>query len=327
MDAPRAADPACLHSLGGATMGTTWSLRVLNPRLVPLPAVRAAVQGALDEVVAQMSHWAPDSLISRFNRAPAGVRFALPDAFARVLEAALHWAEASGGAFDPTVAPLVGLWGFGPQAEDSSSGPPASARLAQQRLHVGWRRLLWDPRRRELEQPGGLQLDFSGIAKGFAVDLAAEALHAQGFTDFLLEVGGELRAAGRRPGGQPWRVRIDAGTAEGEQAPPLALHDQAAATSGERWHQREASSRRWSHTLDPRTGQPAAHALAAVTVLHPQCMAADALATVLAVLGPEAGRRFADRQGVAALFALRGPQGGLQWHPSAAWPPAALQQQ
>ena len=300
---PRAADPSRLQSLAGRTMGTTWSLRFDNPSMQPHDAVRAAVTGALDRVVVQMSTWEPTSAISRFNAAAAGTRHALPAAFAEVLACALHWAEASGGAIDPTVGPLVALWGFGAQAEAAQvHRPPSTAAQKAARACTGWQRLAFDAVDGRIRQPGGLQLDLSGIAKGFAVDQVADALLATGLHDFLLEVGGELRGVGRRPDGHPWRVRLDTPL---ETLPPVTLTGLAIATSGDRWHAHAHAGRRWSHTIDPRSGEPASHALASVTVLHPLCMHADALATALTVLGPIDGAAFAARHEVAALFVCR----------------------
>jgi len=319
---PRAADPASLQQLGGETMGTTWSLRFDNPRMLPLRAVRDAVQASLDRVVVQMSHWAPDSTLSRYNRASAGSTHLLPPEFARVMACALYWAEASGGAIDPSVGPLVACWGFGPAARAGCSGAvPDPRALAEARARTGWERLAFDPAQGTLLQPGGAEIDLSGIAKGFAVDHGVEALQALGLADLLFEVGGELRGAGRRPGGQPWRVRIDG---QAQAAGSIALADMAIATSGDRWHRRAADGRSWSHTIDPRTGQPAAHALASVTVLHAQCMQADALATVLTVLGPDDGFAFAERHGIAALFVRHGDAATPPVvHATRSWPAAS----
>ena len=139
---PRRADPASLQTLAGRTMGTTWSLRFDNPRMVALDAVRAGAQGALDRVVAQMSTWEPDSDISRFNRSDAGSRQVLEPEFAEVLACALQWAAASDGAIDPSIGPLVALWGFGAQADASVAGPPSPAELSQARQCVGWQRVV-----------------------------------------------------------------------------------------------------------------------------------------------------------------------------------------
>ncbi|MDN4587442.1 thiamine biosynthesis protein ApbE [Xenophilus aerolatus] len=297
-------------------MGTTWSLRVDNPRMLPLDALRQAVQSALDEVVAQMSHWDEDSALGLFNRAPAGSTHTLPEALNNVLARALHWADLSGGALDPGIGPLVTLWGFGPDAVDDGQLPPNAASLAEARARCGRQRIAHDAASRRLVQPGGLSLDLSGIAKGYGVDAGVAALQQLGLHDFLLEVGGELRGVGRRPGGLPWQVQVDPGAGPGLR---IALVDRAVATSGDRWHVQEQGGRRWSHTIDPRTGEPVVHALASVTVLHEHCMDADALATVLTVLGVEDGLAFADRHGVAALFAQRDPDGTLALHPSATW--------
>jgi len=315
--APRVADPSRLQSLAGRTMGTTWSLRFDNPSMQPHDAVEAAVTDALDRVIAQMSTWEPASDISRYNAAKAGTRHALPVAFAEVLACALHWAKASGGAVDPTVGALVALWGFGAQAGTAPDHcPPSPTALDAARARTGWERLEFDAVGKQITQPGGVQLDLSGIAKGFAVDHVADALMATGLHDFLVEVGGELRGAGRRPDGQPWRVRLDTPI---DTLAPVVLTDLAIATSGDRWHAHEHAGHRWSHTIDPRSGEPTSHGLTSVTVLHPLCMHADALATAFTVLGPIAGPDFAARHDVAALFVCRDGDAGHRAIATPAW--------
>lgn len=323
-------------------MGTSWSLRFDNPSMLAPDHVRAAVQAVLDRVIEQMSTWEPGSDISRFNAAEAGSLHLLPAGFAAVLSAALDWARASGGAIDPTVGALVGLWGFGSDAaqrdadaSDSPPLPPSAAQLRQARLQVGWQRLEFDRTTRKLLQPGGLRLDLSGIAKGYAVDQVAEALRAIGIVRCLIEIGGELRALGHRPDGQdgpdgmPWQVAVETAPQVQQR---IALAGMAIATSGDRFHAHAHADRhqgrRWSHTIDPRSGEPSSHALASVTVLHPECMHADALATVLMVLGPQEGLEFAERHRLAALFHCRDGAGddgdqGLRCFASEAWPGAA----
>jgi thiamine biosynthesis lipoprotein len=314
----RAADPAVLQTLAGEAMGTTWSVRLCNPQFTPLAPVRAAIEEALALVVRQMSNWEPESEVSRFNRAPAGSWHALSPEFFTVLQAAQHWALASGGAFDVGVGQLVGRWGFGPRSDPLADHSPPATMPSAQELHA------LRPHRAGLAlrdaglqalQPGGLQLDLSGIAKGYSVDLVVQVLQAQGWVDFLAEVGGELRASGTRPGGQPWRVAV---AGEAGSARALPLQGMSIATSGDHWHAFEHGGRRYSHTIDPRTGEPVAHALASVTVLHQECMHADALATVLTVLGPVEGLAFAAEQGVAALLCERTAQGPV-WTASPAF--------
>lgn len=304
----RRADPDTLHSLHGTSMGTHWRVRVGNPQFLPLQTLRSAIEDVLASVVRHMSHWQADSTLAQFNRAPADTWHALPADLSTVLHAGLHWAQASGGAFDPTLGALVAAWGFGPHAPlDPADWRPASPHaIAQAQACSGWQRLHYHPER-GWRQNGGLQLDLSGIAKGYAVDAVLLRLHALGLRNALVEIGGELRGSGQRPDGQPWRVAIapvPAAVGPAPDAPPsaIALRDCAIATSGSLYHRHQWQGRSYSHTLDPRTGAPIAHALASVTVLHAECLHADALATLLTVLGPEAGWEFAEQHGIAALL-------------------------
>ena len=294
---------AVVHALQGETMGTSWCVKYSGARGADLLPLGDAIQSRLDTVVAQMSPWEEDSGISRFNRAPAQSWHALPDEFAQVIECALQLAEASGGAFDPTAGELVALWGFGPAGRVSTAPPPDA--LAAARTRAGWHRLI----RRDglLQQPGGSTLDLSAIAKGHGVDLVSRLLLERGVENHLVEVGGELRGCGVRPDGQPWWVDLQAPpAAAGLPGTRVALHGLSVATSGDylRCFVDERGIRR-SHTIDPRSGSPIEHALASVSVLHAECMHADALSTALGVLGREEGMAFARRFDVAALFVER----------------------
>lgn len=295
-----------MRALGGATMGTTWSVRYAGQ--AEPSRLRPGIEAVLETVVAEMSGWRADSDLCRFNAASAGSEHALPLEFQAVLACAVEVAEASGGAFDPTMAPLVELWGFGPTP--AAKPMPDAYDVAQAMSRMGWRRLRWAGKR--LMQPGGLALDFSGIAKGHAVDLVAEHLVATGLGSFLVEIGGELRGQGMKPDGSPWWVALEAvpGAVSGEQDFAVALHGLSVATSGDYRRFFEQDGRRYGHTLDPRTGWPVANAVASVTVLHPSCMRADAWATALSVLGPRAGLELATRLGLGALFVTR-EEGGL----------------
>lgn len=313
----RAADPTTLQQLSGTSMGTYWQLRVDNPQFVPLQQIRSAIEDALHTVVRHMSHWESDSALSRFNHASADSWHALPDDLAHVLHAGLHWARLSHGAFDPTLGRLVAAWGFGPHAPaQAADWRPASPEAVQQALASGgWQRLQHCPER-GWRQSGGLHLDLSGIAKGYAVDAVLQALRALQLPNCLVEIGGELRASGQRPGGQPWRVAIAPIPGAAPEQPPtaIALRDMAIATSGDLYHRHHWQGRSYSHTLDARSGQPIAHDLASVSVLHPECMHADALATLLTVLGVEAGLAFAEQHGIAARLAS-----AQATHCSSAW--------
>ena len=298
--------------LQGATMGTTWSVKLVATRGLHPAEIRSGIEARLDRVVAQMSTWEPDSDLSRFNRAAAGRWHELRDECLTVLAHALEVAGDTGGAYDPTVGPLVDLWGFGP-APRRRTRPPADA-IAAARARTGWERLTLDPRGRRVRQPGGVSVDLSSIAKGFAVDQVAAHLRRLGVTSYLVEIGGELRGHGAKPDGTPWWVALERppvspGRGIGAGDLIVALHGLSVATSGDYRRFFEDGGRCYSHTIDPRTGCPVEHGLASVTVLHPECMIADALATALMVLGPAAGLAYARRRGLAALFVERGPRG------------------
>lgn len=310
--------PHEIASLGGHTMGTTWQVKLTASPNRDLHPLHAGIQAQLDTVVAQMSTWEAASDISRFNRAAAGTTVPLPDLFADVMRCALDIAARSNGAFDPTVGPLVALWGFGAQAH--AQRVPDAHLLAATRARCGWQRLhLQDA---ALPQPGGLELDLSAIAKGFAVDLVSRWLRTQGIPAALVEVGGELHGYGRKPDGQPWRVLVEAGPEEEAQLthPPrvLALDDLAVATSGDRWHQFSVDGAQYSHTLDPRVGAPVSRASAAVTVVAPEAMQADGWATALTVMGAEEGLAFANTNALAARFIVR-TAAGIEEHLSDAF--------
>jgi thiamine biosynthesis lipoprotein len=298
-------------ALGGATMGTTWSVKLVAPPTASPAALTARIQNELDQVTAQMSPWAPDSDLSRFNRAAAGTWTILPSQFAQVLRAAIDVATASAGAFDPTLGALTDLWGFGPRPFSGAPPSRAEALAAHQPDH--WRQVVLEGD--ALVQPGGLTLDLNGIAKGFAVDHVAAALDRAGVRSYLVEVGGELRGTGAKPDGQPWWVELERppiahdGAASENPRTLAALHDLSCATSGDYRRFFDHAGRRYAHTLDPASAAPTDNGVVSVTVLHPSCMLADAWATALTVLGPEAGSALATKLDLAALILSHGPNG------------------
>ncbi|MFC3377603.1 FAD:protein FMN transferase [Rugamonas sp. CCM 8940] len=335
-----------IRDFAGVSMGTGWSVRLVDHgRAATLPPrLQQGLQGQLDLVVAQMSHWRDDSDLGRFNLAEAGSWHSLPDEFFTVLAFAMRVARDTGDAYDPCAGAMVNLWGFGPAGGFDRPGfvPPDGAQVARLLQRRRQARVELDHAGRRARQPGGVLLDLSAVAKGYGVDRLAEYLEAQGIRHYLVEVGGELRGAGVKPDGQPWWVALeqpgaptagmatvdtatadaaaaDAATAAAPAGPAsadgelvLALHGLAVATSGDyrRYFNAAAEqSQRYSHTIDPRSGAPIVNQLASVTVLHAQCMAADAWSTALTVLGPEAGLALADRLGLAARFVLRTPDG------------------
>lgn len=296
-----AIDDRAVHTLYGETMGTRWRVCAVAPARADLHGTHAGIQSVLDGIVAQMSTWEADSDINRYNRADAGSWQPLPQPFATVLRCALEIADASGGAFDPSAGPLVDLWGFG---AGGSHRVPDAAEIETARARVGWQRVVLRQDPPAVLQPGDVALDLSAIAKGYGVDAVVAHLREQGIDAALVDVGGELRGHGRKPGGMPWRVLVEAAPGASDDGEPclLPLDDCAVATSGVRWHRFEHDGRVYAHTLDPRSGTPVTRAPAAVTVVADDAMHADAWATALTVMGFEDGFTFACERGLAARF-------------------------
>jgi len=287
------------ETLSGSSMGTTWSLKFRGDG-ADLLRLQHDIQATLDEIIVQMSTWDRASAISRLNQSEPGW-YQVPSALFRVLTQALKLAEISCGAYDPTVGNLVNLWGFGPSGPIHT--PPSAEAIRLSLACTGWQRTAFDTTHQAIWQPGGLQFDLSSIAKGYAVDEIGCVLDAAGINDYLVELGGELKAKGASPAGSPWALNIE--TPGLTEQIPITLSDSAVATSGDYRRYFMHRGRRMAHTIDARSGTPLAHTLASVTVLHAQCMLADGLATALLAMGPEEGIEFARHNKLAALFMTR----------------------
>jgi FAD:protein FMN transferase len=289
--------------LSGSALGTSWHVRLVSAPAGPAPAALAdAVRTTLARVDACMSTWRDDSELSRFNAQRGAAWFPVSAETAEVTRLALEVHRLSEGAFDPTVEPLVVLWGFGPGVRRQRPPPPDALARARARVDASQLAVRLEPPALRKGRPD-LAVDLSGVAKGFAVDAVSRRLEALGARRFLVEIGGELRSRGAAPGGGPWRVGV-----ERPEAGPsrvgwvVGLDDAALATSGLQRKFFVFSGRRYAHILDPRTGWPVQDALASVSVLAPDAARADAWATALLVLGSEEGWRVARLRGLAVLF-------------------------
>jgi FAD:protein FMN transferase len=292
-----------VEEFGGPTMGSTYSIKYVADQQSPSPELlQREVDAILAEIDQQMSTYRDDSVIEQFNQAPAGSCQAMPSAVLELVEAGRVLNQQSQGAFDLTLEPLLNLWGFGPKARVEKV--PTPEQLAAARMRIGMQHL-----RRTGEQlckDADVQVDFNSIAAGYAVDRVVQRLTELGVTRYLVEITGELKAAGKKPDGQPWRIGLEA-PQEGERVAQrvLALDGYGVSTSGDYRNYFEENDRRYSHTLDPLTGAPITHRLAAVTVLDKSTLRADGLSTVLMVMGTERGVVFAERMGIAAFFVTR----------------------
>jgi FAD:protein FMN transferase len=300
-------------TFSGATMAGTYGVKLARPGRLSTAAEHALAReifAAVDAVDRAMSTYRHDSELSRLNRHGADRAFAASPALAEVLAKAHAVSAASDGTFDVTIGPLVNAWGFGPPGR---AGLPSPEDIARLRERVDWRALA-------LDSAGGAvrkarpdaYADLSGIAQGYGADRIAALLESRGFGDYLVEVSGEVRAKGVNADGVPWRIGIERPDAP-DRTPHLVLPlaDRALATSGDyrNWFAHEG--RRYAHEIDPATGAPARHALASVSVVHPDCALADAWATALFVLGPENGHALAERERLAAYFIVRSPGGAF----------------
>lgn len=296
--------------LAGSTMGTQWQVQLVSDGDGQLEGLATAIEALLQQLDHGIfSTWQPDSELNRLNRDSSGQPLAVSPELLQVLQAAQQIHAQSDGAFDASVGPLVDLWGFGPVAVTASPGPEA---IAAARARLGMAELAIDAAAGTVTRPARLQLDLSGIAKGYAVDRVAALLQQRGFSSFLVEIGGELRLQGRQPDDSAWTIAIERPNPDAREV--QALLDSkgealALAGSGDYRNYRIIDGVRQSHEIDPLRGIPVQHALAAVTVLADTAMQADAWATALMVLGPADGRRVADRLGLSAYFIIRAGDG------------------
>jgi thiamine biosynthesis lipoprotein len=253
-----------------------------------------------------MSTYRADSEVERFNALPAGSCMALPAPMLELVSFAGDLSRDSAGAFDLTVEPLLNLWGFGPQSRGDQV--PSAEAIAGAKADVGQQHL--SSRGSELCKDAAVQLDFNSIAAGYAVDRVVARLGELGVRSALVEITGELKAIGRKPDGAPWRIAIEAPRDDRQVAQQvIRLDGLGVSTSGDYRNYFVKDGKRYSHTLNPETGAPISHNLAAVTVVDESALRADGLSTLLMVLGPEEGAAFAERHGIAALFVTRESDG------------------
>lgn len=304
-------DPVVIK-FSGPIMGTQYHVSVVESEGISLDkagqqALAEGIKNTLVDVDLKMSTYKQHSELSRFNQTSVGQWFPVSADTAVVVEEALQIAAESGGVFDPTIGPLVNLWGFGPDLKPDQV--PSEAELALAFERVGYRSVAVkgvESDAPSLRKDKNIYLDLSAIAKGYGVDQVARYLDRQGFHNYLVEVGGELRLKGRKPDGTTWKIAIEKPSTSGQVVQEvLALTNVSVATSGGYRNYFEADGQRFSHTINPLTGRPITHKLASVTVLHPSCATADAMATALMVMGPEKGLEFAREQGLAVYMLVK----------------------
>lgn len=316
------ADDLPVTTWQGRTMGSDYTVKIVDANLSApqIDALKSEVDQRLKEINRQMSHYQPDSELSRFNRAPPNTPFKVSPEFARVVRFSLEMHRRSQGAFDPTLAPVINLWGFGEKTEQRAVPPEAQLQTAMQT--VGAQHLRVTDHDELVKDLPELTINLSAVAKGFGVDEMARVVRSHGWTNLYLAIAGEVRVLGHNARGTHWQVGISAPIEHWTEDQPMAavasLSNQAISTSGD--YQKfftDAQGRRLCHIIDSRTGWPVQHNVGGVSVVASDSMTADALATTLFVLGREAGLRFIESwTNAAALFIVREAEGRFQRIPS-----------
>ena len=307
------APPAEVVEIYGATMGTRYSVRISsNVGGISPATLQTEIAQRLLEINKMMSTYDDHSELTRFNKARGDEWVSVSPELAGLIDIAGRIYQQTNGAFDISVGPLVNLWGFGPQAVVES--PPETEQIKQAKARVGMDklqvRLQGQPALKKSKTD--VYLDLSAIAKGYAVDQLADLLEQSGVTHYLIEIGGEIRARGKKPDGSPWKVAVEKPHSESQRAEVvLAMSEGALATSGSYRNYWEYAGERYSHAINPNTGRPVDHNLLSVTVRAQTAMLADAIATALLVMGPESGYTWAQTHQINALFI--GAESGNFW--------------
>lgn len=303
--------PAALHGIAGAAQGTSYSVQWWSAADVAQETLAGAIESELERLDQLLSNYRNDSTIETFNASATTEPQRLPPELIELLRTAERVHRASERCFDPTVEPLVSLWGL----DTDEPRVPDSAAIDAVRERVGFDKIeLAEGVVRKLVP--GVAIDMSSIGQGYTVGRLAAIASEHGVENYLVELGGEIAARGAKPSGEPWIVGVeDASVAEGGGAAirrRLRLPtDRAIAviTSGSYRHFFEADGTRYSHILDPSTGRPVEHALAAVTVVGTDPTTAAAWATALMCLGPQRGAAVAEREQLAAILQARRADG------------------
>lgn len=291
-------------------MGTSYTVKVsnLSPGFTPA-SIHRGIESILNRINGRLSTYQEDSELSTFNRAKTTDWIPASSEIVFVVAAALQVSQLTDGAFDITVGPVVNLWGFGPLMPETNF--PTDEMIQEVLQTIGYQHIFIQisPPALRKDHPD-IQIDLSAIAKGYAVDQVAEYLESVQLHHYLVEIGGELRGKGNNSQGKTWEIAIEKPDPSQRAIHRVVqLRNKGMATSGDYRNFFEREGQRYSHTIDPRTGRPITHELASVTVISDSTMQADALATGLMVLGPEAGFQLAEQEKLSALFITKGTGG------------------
>ena len=301
---------SAMTSISGYAQGTFYSVKYYDDEGRDL---KESIDSLLRVFDLSASLWVEDSRLNKLNR---GEDSLLDAVTADLLEKSLQVCDYTGGAFDCRVGKLVNAWGFG--AKDGVSPEPACVdslldichAAVELHRHADGTAALWRADRRT-------EIDFNAIAQGYSVDVLAAFLDEKGIHNYIIDIGGEVIAKGRKKGGTPWVVGIEKPADDRYDRPQVmeavALENAALVTSGSYRKYYEKDGVRYSHTIDPSTGYPVDHTLLSVTVVDSTAWRADALATAFMVMGLDSALRFVDRHDVSLpLFFIYDNKGCLE---------------
>ncbi|WP_439258062.1 FAD:protein FMN transferase [Lonepinella sp. BR2271] len=307
-------DPEII-TLSGKTMGTTYHIKYIDNGNVSQQAEQTheQIEVILKKVNDQMSTYIPTSELSRFNQnTQVNQSIEISPELGKVMAESIRLNKLTDGALDVTVGPLVNLWGFGPDKRLNKQ--PSQQQLNERLAQVGIDKLKLsksaDKFSLEKSIPE-LYVDLSSIAKGYGVDQVADYLDQLHIANYLVEIGGEIRAKGKNAENKDWQIAIEQPNADGSRSAQkiVGLKNLGMATSGDYRNYFEQNGIRYSHEIDPKTGYPVQHNLASITVLHPSAMTADGLSTGLFVLGEQKALEIAEQQGIAIYMIIKTDKG------------------
>lgn len=297
--ATAADDAAAPVKVSGKTMGTYFVITISElPDGISEDQIATAMNLRLDTINQQMSTWIPDSEISRFNMLSTSDWFPVSEEFIEVTQEAKRIYDLTGGAFDPTVSPVVDLWGFGDK-RPKKMPDDEQINAALSSIGMKYIELRTKPPAVRKSKPD-VQLNFSAIAKGYAVDDLASTLKNMQLTSFLVDIGGETRAGGAKPDGSPWKLGIE--SPQGGLQQIVSLTNESIATSGDYRNFFEIDGQKYSHAINPISGRPTVDPPASVSVRHASCMTADAFATGMMVMDQDKAIQLAKTEGLSVLF-------------------------
>ncbi len=306
------------QKLSGETMGTSYHITFETPKALDLSALQAQIDARLNDVNKSMSTYDETATIMAFNRATADMPITIDADFMQVLKDSYTIYKQSGGTFDPTVKPLVDLWGFGKNLTiERLNSPPSEQEINAIGNQIGLDKVQLTGNTLVKTQ-NGVALDFSAIAKGYGVDTIAQTLHRNGINNYMVEIGGEVATLGVNPAGKAWQIAIDTpsdgSTVQNRTiATTLTLHNAHLATSGNYRNHLEWQGVRYSHTINPHTAHPVADGIPSVSVLHDSTALADGWATALTAIPQKDAIKLADTANIKALFIIKKDNTSDDW--------------